>query len=199
MDASKDSIEEQAAEQATFEFLRDGWVRGSQWLTPDHAVTITRSRISEISSCLRSFTLPTIAKQVLGPARRRLPVSFGKKFALCVFSIGTEPWLASEVLEYWFVDREGEWYWVTCNEMGGAVSSATVSVEQFVDRQVERSGDGRFPLHVLGDISSSLQETFTAAAERADRVSNKLRAAANVQRQNETDTRSVTPGLHLDV
>jgi hypothetical protein len=159
-------------EEATFAHLMYGTVHGSLNLTPLHMRRLIKKYVGLAKPHLRNVSLPTIGDQII---EVRLPSDFKYHRALKVYSVGAEPWTDVDMIEYWFVDRDGRWYWVKCDPQGGRADCSTVTAQHLIN---QRTNNGRIPVRVLSEICEAFQQKFVETAERAQNLSNDLTKAA---------------------
>jgi hypothetical protein len=169
MDASTDS-----AEAATFAFLMRGVVYGANGVNAEHALELINKRVTEMKQYLRRVSLPEIESQTVFSLANGVNEDFRRQKALKVYSIGDEAWSGIETVEYWFVDRDGVWYWLEYSSHGRQVYLCVVDASHLVDRFVNTSVDGLLPLYVLGSIDRSFTKLFSAAAERSRQLAKDL-------------------------
>lgn len=162
-------------EEAAFAYLMHGTVYGSLSLTPVHMRELINKYVGLAKQHLRSVSLPTIDDQMAFIVKDRLPADFRRQKALQVYSVGTDPWMDVETVEYWFVDRDGRWYWIRCDSQGGRADYSTVTAQHLVNR---RTNDDRVPVEVLSQICEAFRRKFIDAAERARALSDDLTKAA---------------------
>jgi hypothetical protein len=173
MDTSKD-----LAEEAAYRFLMYGTVFGAQGLEPNRALEVIHKYVSLAKPHLRSITMPSIETQVASIHDLLLPEDFCCQKAMKIFAIGDEPLQETERIEYWFIDRQGNWYWAWHTRGVGSYDYGTGTARHLVNRFVEQTDDGRVPLYVFSSVAAALRDRFVRTAERARQTSNDLTKAA---------------------
>jgi len=188
MDMSSDS-----AEKATFTYLMNGSVYGASGLTPEHAVEVIEKHLHIALPLLRRMTLSAIGKQVDSKVNAQLTGEFAKQWAFKVYTIGDEAWADADRAEYWFVDRNGYWYWVKHATASREVDFATVTVNHLLERFTGARDDGLVPLYVISSICGSFRHEFLLAADRARELQADLTKAANAMLLGSTETTRFVP------
>ncbi len=167
MDTSEDSM------KATYDFLDKGNVSGAKCLPIDLLVEQIDKCVKQAIPSLRQITLPTIVSQVAFDFRRLSP-EIRKQPAFMVYALGNEAWLDVEVVEYWFVDRTGTWYWIKCNPAGRNDDYSIVNARHLAERHLVNGSKNLAHIGVLAVIAGSFRTAFNTGAEQARNRANDL-------------------------
>lgn len=174
MDASKDPM------YTTFEYLASQTVFSTREILPEQMTKLLNLYVNAATPYLRDITLATIISQT-PYSMQSVPESIKKTRALRVYALGEAPWIDPEIVEYWFVDRNGMWYWVKYDVVSGAQDWATVSCSHLVERKLADEGTGTVNISTLGDVTDAFMKKFDDAASAAHDREVKLRKAATEQ------------------
>lgn len=143
---------------------------------------------------LRSITMPAIESQIFFGADYPLPEDFRRQPAMKIFSIGDEPLHNTERIEYWFIDRNGHWYWAWHTRGVGSYDYGIGTERHLVNRFVEQTDDGRVPLYVFSSIATTLRDRFVLTAERARQTATDLSVASERLLQASFEPSHIIPG-----
>lgn len=158
---------------ATDDFLENGNVYGARCLPLDRLAYRIDRCVRLAIPHLRHMTLPAIGKQTVFTLLD-LPEDFRGQQAFKVYARGDEPWTDVERVEYWFVDRDGRWYWLSCDSIGGELDYGIGTSLHLVQRHQVEGQDGIAHIGILATIADSFRQAEYLAAHRARERANEL-------------------------
>lgn len=174
MDASRSTITN------TSEYLKSSIVHGDRNLGIDQLVWHIENRVSLTGEQFRSVTLPTVYSQIAWWWLKETPEKFKKIRALKVYEHGTIPFHDEETIEWWFVDRDLNWFWIMADGATGRVlDSGSISVRAFVERALKLDGWPKGDIQLLLRVVESLKTFCEEGADNARKREMLLRKAAS--------------------
>jgi len=159
--------------EAAFQYLKSGTVELGNLITVAQFQWLLDEAVHETAYLLRELSLPEIKSQIVGKAI--LPEEFGSRRAMMVYATGSEPWPPDESIQYWFIERGGNWIWIKATPDGSSVDCEHVTSRHYAQRFRDEIDD-TVSVTRFSTFCYNIRKQSDKAADAADEREKRIRA-----------------------